>query len=122
MAKKTIANLTASDLEGKRVLVRVDFNVPMDGGKITDDTRIRAALPTINELTSKGAKVVLCSHMGRPKGEVKDSLRLTAVGVRLSELMGKNVVKCDDCIGDAVTTAVNGLNNGDVALLENLRF
>ncbi|AUC59730.1 phosphoglycerate kinase Pgk [Cyanobacterium sp. HL-69] len=122
MAKKTIANLTASDLEGKRVLVRVDFNVPMDGGKITDDTRIRAALPTINELTSKGAKVVLCSHMGRPKGEVKDSLRLTAVGVRLSELLGKNVVKCDDCIGDAVTTAVNGLNNGDVALLENLRF
>jgi len=109
MAKKTIANLTASDLEGKRVLVRVDFNVPMDGGKITDDTRIRAALPTINELTSKGAKVVLCSHMGRPKGEVKDSLRLTAVGVRLSELLGKNVVKCDDCIGDAVTTAVNGL-------------
>lgn len=122
MAKKTIANLSASDLEGKRVLVRVDFNVPMDGGKITDDTRIRAALPTINELTSKGAKVILCSHMGRPKGEVKDSLRLTAVGVRLSELLGKNVVKCDDCIGDAVTAAVNGLNNGDVALLENLRF
>ncbi len=122
MAKKTIANLTASDLAGKRVLVRVDFNVPMDGDKITDDTRIRAALPTINELTSKGAKVVLCSHMGRPKGEVKDSLRLTAVGVRLSELLGKEVVKCDDCIGDAVSSAVNGLSNGGVALLENLRF
>jgi phosphoglycerate kinase len=122
MAKKTIANLTASDLAGKRVLVRVDFNVPMDGDKITDDTRIRAALPTINELTSKGAKVVLCSHMGRPKGEVKDSLRLTAVGVRLSELLGTEVVKCDDCIGDAVSSAVNGLSNGGVALLENLRF
>ncbi len=122
MAKKTIANLTEADLKGKRVLVRVDFNVPMDNGAITDDTRIKAALPTINELSGKGAKVILCSHMGRPKGQVKDSLRLTPVAKRLSELLGKDVVKCDDCVGDEVTTKVNAMANGDVALLENLRF
>lgn len=122
MAKKTIANLTESDLQGKRVLVRVDFNVPMDNGAITDDTRIKAALPTIQELSGKGAKVILCSHMGRPDGVVKDSLRLTPVAKRLSELLGKEVVKCDDCIGDDVTAKVNGMANGDVALLENLRF
>ncbi|RMD68036.1 MAG: phosphoglycerate kinase [Cyanobacteria bacterium J149] len=122
MAKKSVANLTKSDLEGKRVLMRVDFNVPMDNGAITDDTRIKAALPTINDLISKGAKVILCSHMGRPKGQVKDSLRLTPVATRLSELLGKNVVKCDDCIGEEVTNAVNAMANGDVVLLENLRF
>lgn len=122
MAKKSVANLTKSDLEGKRVLMRVDFNVPMDNGSITDDTRIKAALPTIKELTSNGAKVILCSHMGRPKGQVKEELRLTAVGVRLSELLGQNVIKCDDCIGDEVTNAINAMSNGDVALLENLRF
>jgi phosphoglycerate kinase len=122
MAKKSIASLTKSDLEGKRVLVRVDFNVPMDNGQISDDTRIKAALPTINHLTANGAKVILCSHMGRPKGQVKDSLRLTSVGDRLSELLGKKVTKFDDCIGDDVTAGVNGLANGDVSLLENLRF
>lgn len=122
MAKKSVANLTKSDLEGKRVLMRVDFNVPMDNGTITDDTRIKAALPTINDLISKGAKVILCSHMGRPNGQVKESLRLTPVATRLSELLGKNVVKCDDCIGDEVTNAVNAMANGDVVLLENLRF
>ncbi|MBL1209605.1 phosphoglycerate kinase [Geminocystis sp. GBBB08] len=122
MAKKSITSLTKSDLEGKRVLVRVDFNVPMDNGQISDDTRIKAALPTINHLTANGAKVLLCSHMGRPKGQVKDSLRLTPVAHRLSELLGKKVTKFDDCIGDDVTTGVNNLVNGDVALLENLRF
>ncbi len=122
MAKKTVANLTRADVEGKRVLVRVDFNVPMDNGKITDDTRIRAALPTINDLISKGAKVILCSHMGRPNGQVKEELRLTPVAERLSELLGKKVVKCNDCIGDEVTQAVNSMANGDVLLLENLRF
>ena len=122
MAKKSVANLSKSDLEGKKVLVRVDFNVPMDNGSITDDTRIKAALPTIKQLTSNGAKVILCSHMGRPKGQVKDSLRLTAVGVRLGELLGQSIVKCDDCIGDDVTSAVNAMTNGDVVLLENLRF
>jgi phosphoglycerate kinase len=104
------------------VLVRVDFNVPMENGQITDDTRIKAALPTINHLSANGAKVVLCSHMGRPNGQVKDSLRLTPVGDRLSELLGKKVTKFDDCIGDDVTAGINGLANGDVALLENLRF
>lgn len=123
MAKKTIASLTAADVAGQRVLVRADFNVPLDDqGKITDDTRIRAALPTIQDLTGKGAKVVLCSHFGRPKGEFVDSMRLTPVATRLSELLGQSVVKCDDCIGEAVATAVNGLENGQVALLENVRF
>lgn len=123
MAKKSIANLSAADLSGKRVLVRVDFNVPLDDqGKITDDTRIRAALPTIQDLTSKGAKVILTSHFGRPKGKVVESMRLTPVANRLSELLGQPVVKCDDCIGDAVASAVTGLQDGQVALLENVRF
>ncbi|ERN42512.1 3-phosphoglycerate kinase [Rubidibacter lacunae KORDI 51-2] len=123
MAKKTLANLTESDLAGKRVLVRVDFNVPTDDtGKIADDTRIRAALPTIQDLIKKQAKVILCSHMGRPKGKVKEDLRLTPVAVRLSELLGQDVVKCDDCIGADVAAKVGALQNGQVALLENLRF
>ncbi|MBD2119405.1 phosphoglycerate kinase [Trichocoleus sp. FACHB-262] len=122
MSKKTVANLSSSDLAGKRVLVRADFNVPLDDqGNITDDTRIRAALPTIQELTSKGAKVILCSHFGRPKG-VDDSLRLTPVAKRLSELLGKTVVKTDDCVGDETAAKVGALQNGDVLLLENVRF
>lgn len=123
MAKKTVATLTDADVSGKRVLVRADFNVPLnDAGEITDDTRIRAALPTIQDLTGKGAKVVLCSHFGRPKGKVIDSMRLTPVAQRLSELLGQEVVKCDDCVGPEVAAAVNGLQNGQVALLENVRF
>ena len=123
MAKKTVATLTDADVSGKRVLVRADFNVPLnDAGEITDDTRIRAALPTIQDLTGKGAKVVLCSHFGRPKGKVVDSMRLTPVAQRLSELLGQEVVKCDDCVGPEVAAAVNGLQNGQVALLENVRF
>ncbi|HHP7229524.1 MAG TPA: phosphoglycerate kinase [Xenococcaceae cyanobacterium] len=123
MSKKTIASLTEADLSGKRVLVRADFNVPLDdSGNITDDTRIRAALPTIKDLTGKGAKVILCSHMGRPKGEVKEELRLTPVAKRLSELLEQEVTKCDDCIGEAVTKTVEGMSNGQVVLLENLRF
>ena len=123
MAKKTIASLTESDVSGKRVLVRADFNVPMnDKGEITDDNRIRAALPTIKDLISKNAKVILCSHMGRPKGEVKEKLRLTPVAERLSQLLEQEVVKCDDCIGDSVKQKVDALQNGQVALLENLRF
>jgi phosphoglycerate kinase len=122
MAKKNLASLTAADLSGKKVLVRVDFKVPQDEtGKITDDTRIRAALPTINYLIDAGARVILTSHFGRPKG-VTESLRLNPVAVRLSELLGKPVLKTDDCIGDAVAAQVNALNNGDVALLENVRF
>ncbi|MFZ9739765.1 MAG: phosphoglycerate kinase [Prochlorotrichaceae cyanobacterium] len=123
MAKKSIANLTAADLSGKRVLVRVDFNVPLDeSGNITDDTRIRAALPTIQDLISKEAKVILCSHMGRPKGKPVDSMRLTPAAARLGELLGKSVAKPYDCIGDAVKTQVDAMGNGQVILLENLRF
>ncbi len=121
MTKKTVANLSASDLSGKRVLVRADFNVPLDNGNITDDTRIRAALPTIEDLASKGAKVILCSHFGRPKG-VTEKLRLTPVAKRLSELLGKEVKKTDDCIGDEVAATVAAMQNGDVVLLENVRF
>ncbi len=123
MAKKTVASLTEADVSGKKVLVRADFNVPLDdSGNITDDTRIKAALPTIQDLVSKGGKVILCSHMGRPKGEVKEELRLTPVAKRLSELLGQEVTKCDDCIGDEVAATVNGMSNGQVILLENLRF
>jgi phosphoglycerate kinase len=123
VSKKSVAVLSESDLAGKRVLVRADLNVPLDeGGTITDDTRIRAALPTIQDLIKKNAKVILCSHLGRPKGQVKDSLRLTPVANRLSELLGQTVVKCDDCIGDAVAAQIAGMENGQVALLENLRF
>lgn len=122
MSKKTLANLSSADLSGKRALVRVDFNVPLDDqGNITDDTRIRAALPTIQDLMQKGAKTILASHFGRPKG-VTDKLRLTPVAKRLSELLGTEVIKCDDCIGEEVTTKVAGMQNGQVLLLENVRF
>ena len=135
MPKKSVANLSAADIAGKRVLVRVDFNVPLDdAGKITDDTRIRAALPTIENLTSKGAKVILASHFGRPQGatsveRVKDKLRLTPVAGRLAELLRDPthpekvlVTKCDDCIGANVKKAIDNLGNGEVVLLENVRF
>lgn len=123
MTKKSVASLSAADLSGKRVLVRADFNVPLDDqGAITDDTRIRAALPTIQDLTGKGAKVILASHFGRPKAQVVESMRLTPVAKRLSELLGQEVIKCDDCIGDQVAAAVGAMENGQVALLENVRF
>jgi phosphoglycerate kinase len=121
--KKTVANLSEADLAGKRVLVRVDFNVPLDeAGNITDDTRIKAALPTIRDLTGKGAKVILSSHFGRPKGKVVDSMRLVPTAKRLGELLGQEVVMCDDCIGDSVAAAIASLDNGRVAMLENVRF
>lgn len=122
MDKKTISNLSAAELAGKRVLVRVDFNVPLDGKTIVDDTRIRTALPTIKDLMGKGAKVILCSHMGRPKGKVVDSMRLTPVAARLSELLKQEVIVCPDCVGDSVTAKLDKLESGQVALLENLRF
>ncbi|QSJ14961.1 phosphoglycerate kinase [Nostoc sp. UHCC 0702] len=122
MSKKTVASLSAADISGKRALVRVDFNVPVDDqGNITDDTRIRAALPTIQDLTQKGAKVILASHFGRPKG-VDEKLRLTPVAKRLSELLGQEVIKTDDSIGDEVAAKVAALQNGQVLLLENVRF
>ncbi len=123
MPKKSVANLSEADLAGKKVLVRVDFNVPLDdAGNITDDTRIRAALPTIQDLRKKGAKVILASHFGRPKGKVVDSMRLTPTAKRLSQLLGQEVVMCDDCIGDSVAAAIAKLENGQVAMLENVRF
>ncbi len=123
MSKKTVANLSEADVAGKRVLLRADFNVPLDdSGAITDDNRIRAALPTIQDLIQKGAKVVACSHFGRPKGRVNEKMRLTPVAERLAELLGQEVKMCPDCIGPEVAGIINGLNNGEVALLENVRF
>src|SRR3989338_3586134 len=119
MNKKTIKDV---NIKGKRVLVRVDFNVPLNKDlKIEDDTRITAALPTIKYAIEQGAKVILMSDLGRPKG-VNESERLTSVAKRLSELLGKNVVKLDDCVGPEVQKAVLGMKDGDVVLLENLRF
>lgn len=111
------------DLNGKRVFIRVDFNVPMDeNGNITDDTRIRAHLPTINYALEKGAKVIIGSHLGRPKGKKSEKFSLKAVSKRLSELLNRDVLFLDDCVGETVEKAVSQMKNGDVALLENLRF
>ncbi|MGF1575272.1 MAG: phosphoglycerate kinase [Cyanophyceae cyanobacterium] len=125
MPKLSLANVleTTPNLAGKRVLVRADFNVPLDDNRqITDDTRIRAALPTIQALTAAGAKVILTSHFGRPKGKPVDEMRLDPVAKRLEELLGQPVAYAKDCIGPVAETAVNGLQNGQVALLENVRF
>ena len=119
MNKKTLKDV---DVKGKRVFCRVDFNVPMQEGKITDETRIRAAIPTIQYLIDQGAKVILASHFGRPKGKVVEEMRLTPVGVRLSELLGKNVQKADEAYGDSVKSIIETMNEGDVLLLENVRF
>jgi len=117
--KKTMNDV---ELKGKRVFVRVDFNVPMENGKITDDTRIRAAIPTIKQLVESGAKVILASHLGRPKGEVNEEMRLTEVGKHLSELIGQQVAKLDESIGANVENAVAAMQEGDIVLLENVRF
>lgn len=119
MNKKTIRDI---DLKGKKVFVRVDFNVPMKDQQITDETRIQAALPTIKELVESGAIVILASHLGRPKGEVVEELRLTPVAKRLSELLGKEVAKADESYGEAVKAQISKLSEGDVILLENVRF
>lgn len=120
MAKKTVRDV---DVSGKRVLVRVDFNVPLDKeGHVTDDTRIKAALPTIKYLAGEKARVILMSHLGRPKGQVNESYRLDAVAARLEQLLGVPVRKADDCIGEQARQAVEQLGEGDVLLLENLRF
>jgi len=119
MAKKTVRDV---EVGGKRVLMRVDFNVPLQDGAITDDRRIRAALPTIEYLLEKGATVIAMSHLGRPKGQVVEDLRLTSVAARLSELLDRPVTKLDDCIGPDVERAVGQAQPGDVILLENLRF
>ncbi|WP_027086327.1 phosphoglycerate kinase [Cohnella panacarvi] len=119
MNKKSVRDI---EVAGKKVLVRVDFNVPLENGAITDDTRIRETLPTIRYLIENGAKIILASHLGRPNGEVVDGLRLTPVAARLSELLGKSVAKADEVVGAAVKAKANALNNGDVLLLENVRF
>lgn len=111
------------DLKGKRVLVRVDFNVPLDEDQnITDDIRIKSALPTIEKIITDGGKVILMSHLGRPKGEVKPEFSLKPVADRLSELLGKEVKFASDCIGDEVEKLADSLKEGEVLLLENLRF
>jgi phosphoglycerate kinase len=119
MNKKTVRDINVS---GKRVLVRVDFNVPLDSGRVTDDTRIRAAIPTIQYLIDKGAKVILASHLGRPKGKVAPEFSLKPVAVRLEQLLGVPVAMASDCVGPEVESAVAHLEPGQVLLLENLRF
>ena len=126
--KKTLEQLDSEHpgmLKGKNVLVRVDFNVPLsksDGSTITDDTRIREALPTINFLSDAGARVVLASHCGRPKGMVNDKMRMTPMATRLAELTGKPVGTAGDCIGPEVEAAIAGLGDGEMLMLENARF
>jgi phosphoglycerate kinase len=119
MNKLSIKDL---DLKGRRVFVRVDFNVPVKEGKVGDDTRIRAALPTIQYATERGARVILSSHLGRPKGERVGKYSLRPVAEHLSELLGKPVAFAEDCVGEKAESAVAQLKDGDVLLLENLRF
>lgn len=117
--KKTVRDISVT---GKRVLCRVDFNVPIKGGKITDDARIRAALPTIQYLIGKGARVILMSHLGRPDGEKDPAFSLAPTAERLSELLGRPVTMLPDSVGPQVTAAVMAMKDGDVVMLENVRF
>lgn len=119
MDKKTIRDI---EVKGKRVLVRVDFNVPLEQGRVSDDRRIRAALPTINYLLDQGAAVILMSHLGRPKNRPDPAFAMDAVGVKLSQLLGRPVSKLADCVGPAVEKQVQAMQPGQVILLENTRF
>ena len=117
--KKTLKDI---NFKGKRTLVRVDFNVPLEDGKVTDDTRIQAALPTIEYLIREKARVILMSHLGRPKGKAVDSLRMDPVAKELANAINQEVIKVDDCIGEEPERAVSNMKEGDVVLLENTRF
>lgn len=120
MSKLSVRDI---DLKGKRVLYRVDYNVPQDDeGNITEDTRIAESLPTLKYMLEKGARVVIMAHLGRPKGQVVDKLRLDPIAKRLSQLIDQPVKKLDDCVGEEVEAQVNSLKDGEIALLENLRF
>ena len=114
--------LDDADVKGKRVLLRVDLNVPMEEGRVTDATRIERALPTINEIIEKGGKVILLSHFGRPKGQRVDEDSLRQVVPTLEHVLKRKIAFADDCVGEDAARVVNALKNGDVALLENTRF
>jgi len=123
VAKKSIKDLKDTEIKGKKILVRVDFNVPLDAKQnITSDKRIQAALPTIEYLIKKGGRIILVSHLGRPKGEKKPELSLAPVAKRLGELLKKEVKMLPDCVGDQVKAEVDKMKDGDVVLLENVRF
>jgi len=121
-AKKSVSDLADGELKGKKVLIRCDVNVPLDGKTITDDTRIRSSMPTIEYLVSKGATVAVCSHLGRPKDGPEDKFSLAPCAARMSELLGKEVKLAPDCIGDDVAAMVNAAGEGEVLMLENTRF
>ena len=118
----SIPSLASLDVKGKRVFLRCDLNVPLKDGAITDDGRIRASLPTIKALIESGASIVICAHLGRPKGERKPELSLAPVAIRLSELLNREVVFAPDVVGESAVAAVASLNSGDVVLLENIRY
>lgn len=120
-AKKSVKDLSDEDLKGKKVLIRCDLNVPLDGKTITDDTRIKSSIPTIEYLKSKGAIVAVCSHLGRPKGK-DDTFSLAPCATRMGELLGRDVPLASDCIGDVVSAIVGEAKEGDVVMLENTRF
>ncbi|MFW6121209.1 MAG: phosphoglycerate kinase, partial [Petrotogales bacterium] len=121
MSKKTIKDV---ELKGKKILMRVDFNVPIDKetGEVADDTRIKAALPTIKNVIEQGGKAILISHLGRPKGERKPDFSLRPVAKRLEKLIGRHVTFVEDCVGEAPIKVINAMNNGEIVLLENVRF
>src|SRR5436190_18383831 len=119
MAKKTVADV---DVKGKKVLMRVDFNVPLEGSRITDDRRIVQAMPTIKSVIERGGRLILMSHLGRPKGGPEPKFSLKPVAERLGQLVGKPIKFADDCIGLPAEQSANSLKDGEILLLENLRF